>query len=129
MTSLPIVWQRLVNADGETCERCRATRLEVERALTVLEDALPHLGIEPELEFRELDQAAFDKEPGQSNRVWIAGKALEDWLQAEVGSTDCPSCGDAACRTVEVGDSTFATIPERLILKAALLASAELVDA
>ena len=128
MTTLPIVWQRLVDAHGQTCDRCKGTRLEVERAISALEQALPHLGIEPELEFRELDQETFAQNPGASNRLWISGRPLEEWLDADVGGSTCPTCGGAACRTGDVDGTTFETIPEWMILKAALLASAELVE-
>jgi hypothetical protein len=37
-------------------------------------------------------------------------------------------CGDSECRTLEVSGTTFEAIPERLILKAALLAAAQLLD-
>ena len=62
--------------------------------------------------------------PSESNRIWIAGRSIEDWLSASVGkSTCCSACGGAACRTLEVGAETFEAIPEALILKAALLAA------
>ena len=68
--------------------------------------------------------------PSESNRIWIAGQPLERWLEGSAGSSPCCSvCGDAECRTVELGGETFETIPERLIVKATLLAAAELLDA
>lgn len=54
---------------------------------------------------------------------------MEEWLGARVGSSRCCSvCGDSECRTVEVAGATFEAIPEKLFLKAALLASAQLLD-
>jgi hypothetical protein len=54
---------------------------------------------------------------------------MEEWLGARVGSSRCCSvCGDSECRTVEVAGTTFEAIPERLFLKAALIASAQLLD-
>ena len=54
---------------------------------------------------------------------------MEEWLDATVGSSPCCSvCGESECRTVEVRGTTFEAIPERLILKAALIASSELLD-
>lgn len=127
-TALPIVWQRLVSRHGETCDRCNATRLELERAVTMLEPALRPLGILPELEFRELDEASFAVEPDESNRIWIAGIPLEGWLGGTVGhSRCCEVCGGSQCRTVQVGPTSFETLPAWMIIKAALLASAELV--
>ena len=56
-------------------------------------------------------------------------KALEEWLEGRVGSSRCCSvCGESECRTVEVGGTTYEAIPENLILKAALIASSELLD-
>jgi Domain of unknown function (DUF2703) len=37
-------------------------------------------------------------------------------------------CGGSECRTVEVEGTTFEAVPLRLILKAALVAAAELID-
>jgi hypothetical protein len=129
MQSLPIVWQRLVSAEGKTCERCGATHDEVERAVATLKLVLGPLGIEPRLEVREIDEASFNARPGESNRIWIAGRPMEKWIQGSVGASQCASvCGGSECRTVEVNGSTYEAIPERLILKASLLAAAELLD-
>ena len=129
MISLPIVWQRLVSSDGRTCDRCGGTHQELERAIAVLTEALRPLDIEPTLETREIDQESFAANPSTSNRIWILDKPLEEWLAGSVGSSQCCSvCGESECRTVEVSRSTFEVIPERLILKAALLAAAQLLD-
>jgi hypothetical protein len=91
--------------------------------------SLGPLGIEPVLEVRELDEAAFQANPSESNRIWIAGRPLEDWLGANVGSSQCCSvCGTSHCRTVQVGSATFETISEPLFLKAALAAAAHVLD-
>jgi hypothetical protein len=128
MQPLPIVWQRLVSK-GQTCDRCTATQHEIERAVATLEQALKPLGIEPHLEIHELDETSFKQDPAASNRIWIAGKPVEDWIEGSVGSSECCSvCGDNECRTIEVRGTTFEAIPERLILKAALLAASELLD-
>jgi hypothetical protein len=129
MRPLPIVWQRLVDHDGETCHRCDATRLELERAVAVLEPVLRPLGILPELEFRELDECSFAGDPDQSNRIWIDGVAIEVWLAATVGHSPCCAvCGGADCRTLALDGAAFETIPAQLILKAALRAAAELLS-
>jgi hypothetical protein len=129
MKSLPIIWQRLINSDGRTCDRCNATYQEMQRAISKLEEALRPLGIEPTLEIREIDEKSFRANPSESNRVWIAGRPMEDWLGARVGSSRCCSvCGESECRTVEVGAATFEAIPENLFLKAALIASSQLLD-
>ena len=129
MKSLPIVWQRLVNSDGRTCDRCDATYQEMQRAVRTLTEALRPLGIEPILEIRQIDEKSFRANPSESNRIWIAGKPMEEWLGANVGSSRCCSvCAGSDCRTVEVGGSTFEVIPKELFLKAALAASSQLLD-
>ena len=130
MKSLPIVWQRLVSSEGKTCDRCGATYLEMQRAVEKLKQSLRPLDIEPTLEIREIGERAFKAEPSESNRIWIAGRAMEEWLGASVGSSPCCSvCGTSECRTVEVEGTTFETIPEKLFLKAALIAASQLIGA
>lgn len=129
MKSLPIIWQRLVSSDGKTCDRCNATYQEIQRAVSKLKEALGPLGIEPSLEIREIGEKSFKATPSESNRIWIAGRPMEEWLGARVGSSRCCSvCGDSECRTVEVEGATFEAIPEKLFLRAALLASSQLLD-
>ena len=91
MKSLPIIWQRLVSADGRTCDRCSATQQEMQRAVSKLKQALHPLGIEPIVEIREIDEKSFKANPSESNRIWIAGKPMEEWLGAKVGSSRCCS--------------------------------------
>lgn len=129
MNSLPIVWQRLVSSDGKTCDRCNATYQEMLRAVSKLKVALRPFGIETTLEIREIDEKSFKANPSESNRIWIVGRAMEEWLGARVGSSRCGSvCGESECRTVEVGGTRFEAIPEKLFLKAALVASSQLLD-
>lgn len=130
MKQLDILWQRLVSAEGKTCDRCGATYLEMQRAVAILRDSLRPLGIEPRLAIREIDERSFRENPSESNRIWIAGKPMEEWLGATVGSSPCCSvCGTSECRTVQVDGATFETIPEKLFLKAALIASSQLLSA
>ena len=129
MKSLPIVWQRLVSSDGRTCDRCNATYQETQRAVAKLKEALLPLGVEPTLETIGIDEESFKANPSESNRIWIAGRPMEEWLGARVGRSRCCSvCGESECRTMEVAGATFEAIPEELFLKAALAASAELLD-
>jgi hypothetical protein len=101
----------------------------MERAIAKLTQSLRPLGIEPSLEIREMDQRSFKANPSESNRIRIAGKPMEEWLGASVGSSPCCSvCGTSECRTVEVEGTTFETIPENLFLKAALVASSQLLS-
>jgi hypothetical protein len=129
VVSLPILWQRLVSPEGKTCDRCDATYQAMQRAFSTLKETLRPLGIEPIVETRAIDEQAFKANPSESNRIWVAGRPMEEWLGARVGSSRCCSvCGDSECRTVEVAGATFEAIPEKLFLKAALIASAQLLD-
>lgn len=127
MKRMPIMWKRLVKG-GKTCTRCGETHRELEVAVAKLDAALRPLGIEPVLETQVLDEDAFKVNPSESNRVWIAGKSVEEWLGADVGTSRCCSvCGDSDCRTIEVGGRTYETIPEELFIKAGLMAASQLM--
>ena len=118
MKVLPVLWQRFVTS-GRTCPRCADTGEEVNRAIRQLQEILLPLGIEPVLETREIDEATFKATPAESNRIWIAGKPMEAWLNGTVGGSGCCSvCGDAECRTVEVEGASHEVIPEALLVKA-----------
>ncbi len=126
MRPLPIVWQRLVNSEGQTCDRCGVTYEALQRAVAKLKDVLAPLGLEPMLKIKEINEESFKADPSASNRIWIAERPLEEWLSAGVGSSRCCSvCGESECRTVEVGGAVFEAIPEDLILRAALVAAAQ----
>ena len=126
---LPIVWQRLVSG-GETCPRCDSTHEAIEHAVATLTEALRSVNIEPTLETIALDQATFDEAPTESNRIWIAGRPLEDWVGAEVsGSQCCSVCGTNDCRTLQVDGASYEAVPEMLIVKAGLAAASTLVRA
>ena len=127
MKTLTIRWQRLVNESGQTCTRCEETGNTVKTAFDKLKKTLAELDIEVELEKETLDFSIFTKDPLQSNRIWIGGRPLEEWIGATVGKSQCCDvCGDSECRTISTDQSTFDAIPEVLIIRAGLLAAAEL---
>jgi len=127
MKRMPIVWKRLVKG-GETCTRCGNTRHELEAAVAKLAASLRPLGNEPVLETQAIDEESFKTNPSESNRVWIAGKPIEDWLNANVGMSRCCSvCGDSDCRTLEVGGRIYETIPEEQFIKAGLMAGSQIM--
>jgi hypothetical protein len=129
MKELRIVWQRLVTDAGNTCPRCGSTQQEIERALVRLKATLEPMGITPVLETREIDEARFKAQPLESNRVWIADRPFEAWLDGTVGSSACcDACGDSECRTVEVEGTHYEAIPESLLVRAALIAASRLLD-
>lgn len=128
MKKMSVKWQRLVNDEGATCERCSCTGNATEHAMEKLGKTLAPLGIEVSLEKAVLMQAEFSQDPLQSNRIWINGKPLEDWVGGGTGQSQCcDACGDSQCRTLEVGAETYEAVPEELILKAGLLAAAEMM--
>ncbi len=128
-TALEIRWQRLVDEKGQTCGRCEITEAATVDAAEKLRRSLKPLHINVVLQKVPLSAAAFAKDPLESNRIWVAGKPIEDWLQATVGKSQCSgSCGDAECRTITVDGRTYDAIPAELIVKAGLLASAQLVQ-
>jgi hypothetical protein len=127
MRPLPLIWKRLVK-DGQTCNRCGDTLRNLEAAVGRLQQALLPLDIEPTLQIQAIGEAEFKAEPAESNRIWIAGKPMEAWLEARVGMSPCCSvCGDSDCRTLEVGNTTYEVVPQELILQAALLAASQLL--
>ncbi|SNX69025.1 uncharacterized protein DUF2703 [Cereibacter ovatus] len=127
MRTLPIIWQRLVSADGTTCPRCHGTGEEVRHAVARLRAMLDPLGFVPELQVKEIDEARFAADTLQSNQILIAGQPLDVWLGGATGSSRCcDQCGDSECRTLELEDRSYEVIPEDLILKAALKAASAL---
>lgn len=129
MKNLPILWQRLVDTTGSTCPRCAGTQQEMQRAVERLRAALEPLGVRPVLETRAMDSATFLQQPDQSNRIWIGGRPLEDWLGARSGaSTCCAVCGDAQCRTLEVDGARHEVVPEALLVRAGLIAASQMID-
>ena len=129
MKELTITWQRLVDATGSTCPRCAGTQEEVQQAVDRLRAALEPLGVRPVLETREIDPATFLQQPDQSNRIWVGGRPLEDWLGARSGSSQCcDACGDAECRTLEIDGTSHEVVPEALLVRAGLIAASQLFD-
>lgn len=128
MERFKVEWQRLVES-GETCSRCGNTEQELEAACEHLTRALGELGLEVVLEKEELDPEVFEQEPLESNRIWIAGKPLEDILGATVShSLCCDLCGENQCRTLKWNGEEFETIPRELIIKGGLRKAANLVE-
>lgn len=128
MKTLTIRWQRLVDENDQTCPRCRGTGETVKTAFQKLKNALSELEIEVELKEKKLDFTLFNQDPLQSNRIWIGDKLLEEWIGGTTGKSKCcDTCGDSDCRTISVGENTYETIPENLIVKAGLLAASELM--
>lgn len=124
---LVIKWQRLLMG-GETCPRCGTTETEAEKAAGLLTQILSPLGIEVVLEKKELSFEEFKTNTLQSNLIWLNNRTLEDWLGATTGQSECCDvCGPNDCRTIDVGQDVYESIPAELIVKAGLLAAAQLL--
>ena len=129
MKTLPIVWQRLVSAQGSTCPRCHSTGEEVQLAAAKLQQVLAPLGVEPQLQIHEIDEATFLQDTLRSNQILINGQPIEHWLGGQTGSSRCCNeCGDNECRTVEVGGQSYETIPQDLLVRAGVIAAARMLD-
>ncbi|MEJ2135436.1 MAG: DUF2703 domain-containing protein [Desulfofustis sp.] len=129
MKKIIIRWQRLIDDTNQTCPRCSETGETVESAFIKLKTALTELGIEVELVKESLDILGFNQNPLQSNSIWINGKLIEEWFGGETGKSKCCDvCGDSECRTISLGENTFESIPENLIVKAGLIAAADLIE-
>ncbi len=134
MKTLVIQWQRLVDETGQTCQRCGLTEREVDAAADSLGRSLGPLDIRVVVEKSALAPETFARDTAQSNRLWIGSRTLEEWLGAKVGMSICgTTCADVAgpveCRTIEVDGQTYEAVPSALIVRAGLLAGAELLDA
>ncbi len=124
MKSLIIEWQRLLDDEKQTCPRCGSTEQELERAVKELSRMLARSAVVVRLVKKSLDPATFKKDTLQSNKILIAGKAMEEWLGAATGqSRCCETCGYAECRTVEYAGDTHEAIPAELIVRAGLAAA------
>lgn len=129
MKTIKIVWQRLVDEQGATCDRCGGTEQELDKAVRFLQKTLAPTGIRFSLEKKALARQEVVPDPSQSNRIWIDGRPLEKWLGAKVGKSPCCGpCEGLECRTLEQNGSSYETVPAELIIKGGLLAVQHLVN-
>ena len=126
METITIEWHRLVNSDGETCDRCASTEKATVAAFEKLKRCLAEVGLDVILENHEIDQSTFLTDPIESNKIIVDGKSIEYWLGGSTGKSQCCGpCGDAECRTITVDGKTHEAVPETIILLAGLLSAAE----
>lgn len=120
---LTIKWQRLLS-NGKTCERCRSTKSEVEKAVENLQQTFPKLGIKVELEKEKVTEGEFKENPKASNRIFIDDEPLEELIGASVGESKCCDvCGEEECRTVIIDGKEHEVVPSHTIINAAMEAS------
>ncbi len=128
MKVLRITWQRLVT-EGQTCDRCYSTGIELEKAARDLKASLATMNIDVVVEKKEISFEEFQRSPLSSNQIWIDGKPLEEWLGGIVGySTCCGPCGDSECRTIRVDGKSYETVTSELITRAGYLAASRLLS-
>ena len=119
MATIVVEWRHL-DVAGSTCERCRATGLELRRAVERVRTECAPMGVE--ILFRktllDADQIAL------SNTILINGVPLESILPHTLTSTNCcTSCGDLIgqpqqCRTLVHLGQEHEVIPRELIRQA-----------
>ncbi len=127
-TTLTIRWQRLVSSGG-TCDRCGETERSLAEAERVLAASLKPLGMRVRIVKTEITPADFNRDPSESNRIWIGQEPLEKILGAQVSTSTCTGCcGDSPCRTVIIDGQTYEAIPAALIVRAGLRVAADQVN-
>ncbi|MEM1582726.1 MAG: DUF2703 domain-containing protein [Candidatus Bathyarchaeia archaeon] len=128
MKGLRIKWQRLIH-NGQTCPRCMSTGEEIEKAVSILKQTLTPLGIEVILEKDEFSLSEFYENPLESNRIWIEGRPIEEWLNGNTGQSPCcDNCSPHECRTIEVEEKVYETITSDLVVKAGMFAALNLIN-
>lgn len=120
MKRLEIEWRHL-DIDGSTCTRCASTGDSIKEAIKTLDREYSPEGWEIVLEEKLLSES----EIGESNLILLNNIPLEKLLpNALHAESCCDSCTDligepTSCRTVELGDQTYESIPTHLIVQAA----------
>ncbi len=121
---LHITWQRLVDDASATCPRCSDTGENLDAAVDILQPALSREGIHILVEKKRILPMVFNQNPLDSNRIFVEGKPLENWLHAETGQSPCcDACGDNECRTLIYEGNAYEDIPAKLIVLGILRAA------
>ncbi|MBN1548913.1 MAG: DUF2703 domain-containing protein [Syntrophaceae bacterium] len=120
---LHITWQRLVDDFSATCPRCNDTEQNLDTAVDILHPVLVQKGIHILVQKKRILPMGFNQNPLDSNRIFIEGKPLETWLNAETGKSPCcDACGDNECRTLIYEGTTYEEVPRELIIRGILRA-------
>ncbi|MCX7822877.1 MAG: DUF2703 domain-containing protein [Syntrophobacterales bacterium] len=121
MTSISLRWYHLVDENGNTCDRCDQTLLNLEKVISVIKPAFEEFDITIDFEKVALSYDEFKRNPLASNQITIDGRPLETILDLKVGKSPC--CGPCAgndCRTLVIKGVERDVIEARVILKAIL---------
>lgn len=119
MNTITVEWMHL-DKDGQTCERCNNTGLEVKQIVERLNNEC--LSKQVQILFKEtkLTEENIDK----SNLILINGSSIESILpNTVVSESNCCSCGELTgknevCRTIIHFSEVYETIPQKLIREA-----------
>jgi hypothetical protein len=115
MKTLTINWKHL-DVEGETCDRCNETGLNLISEVEKLNKELNSRGFRIVLEETKLE----GEDIHHSNEVLLDGVAIEEILSIEVSDNYCESCSklmneDAYCRTVLYKGRVYEDIPSEAI--------------
>ena len=126
--TLTVSWQRLVDEMGKTCQRCSDTQREVRVAADILTRSLRPLNMRVLVEEVPMSPETVAQDSSQSNRIFVDGRPLADWLGGTIGMSPCKSCcpdlgPNVKCRTLTVDGTTYEAIPATLIVRAGLRAA------
>jgi hypothetical protein len=123
---LRIKWQRLLE-DNETCPRCGSTEQELDAAAGILRKMLAEARIGVVVEKESLSVSEFKQDPLRSNMIWINDRPLEEYFGGGTGQNPCCGvCSPFECRTMEIDGKTYESIPSDIIIRAGLVAAAQL---
>lgn len=129
--TLAIEWHRMVDKDGNVCCGGDAARMEVETARAKLAEELEGSGIEVVLAKTDHSPEECMDCPECANCIMVAGKGINQWLDAEMTGSPCggvckKAMGDNfECQNLVYEGKTYDVIPADLIVKAGLLAAAD----
>ena len=116
METIYVEWMHL-DKDGQTCERCSNTGLEVKQIVERLNNECASKQIQILFKETKLTEANIDK----SNLILINGSPIENLLpNTIVSESSCCSCGeltgkDEVCRTIVHFSEVYETIPQKMI--------------
>lgn len=118
MEELTIEWKHY-DKEGETCARCNNTGDNIKLALEAVstDDAYKNIKINYKETILKASQMP------DSNTVIINGQKLEHILNAKASENYCYSCSCLAssgtnCRTIELNNESYESIPKEMILEA-----------
>ena len=108
--TLALRWQRPAI---EQKNPCGVTESELQEAMRTLTHSLKKSGMDVQLGYLKAGAASETAVTG----LWINGKPLETWLNAQVVAED------GGCMTLKLSDQSYEKIPADVIVKAGMMAA------